>query len=85
MLNEYEQLWASGAAQALDAHLTNHVFAPSVNPVLVVFIYICILFFLYDVIFCLPIRVENMKRIFIYLQYYYYFQIFIMSAAISKF
>ena len=35
MLNECEQLWASGAAQALDARLTNHVVAPSVNPALV--------------------------------------------------
>ena len=34
MLNECEQLWASLAAQALDAPLTNHVVAPSVNPVL---------------------------------------------------
>ena len=32
MLNECEQLWASSAAQALDALLTNHVVAPSVNP-----------------------------------------------------
>ena len=33
MLNECEQLWASRAAQALDARLTNHdVVAPSVNP-----------------------------------------------------
>ena len=30
-LNECEQLWASRAAQALDARLTNHVVAPSVN------------------------------------------------------
>ena len=28
MLNECEQLWASGAAQALDARLTNHVCKP---------------------------------------------------------
>ena len=34
MLNECEQLWASIAAQALDARLTNHVVAPSVNPAL---------------------------------------------------
>ena len=34
MLNECEQLWASGAAQALGARLTNHVVAPSVNPAL---------------------------------------------------
>ena len=34
MLNECEQLWASRAAQALDARLTNHVVAPSVNPAL---------------------------------------------------
>ena len=34
MLNEFEQLWASRAAQALDARLTNHVVAPSVNPAL---------------------------------------------------
>ena len=35
MLNECEQLWASRAAQAFDARLTNHVvaqLAPSVNP-----------------------------------------------------
>ena len=32
MLNECEKLWASRAAQALDARLTNHVVAPSVNP-----------------------------------------------------
>ena len=31
MLNECEQLWASRAAQELDARLTNHVVAPSVN------------------------------------------------------
>ena len=31
MLHECEQLWASRAAQALDARLTNHVVAPSVN------------------------------------------------------
>ena len=35
MLNECEQWWASRAAQALDARLTNHVVAPSVNPGLV--------------------------------------------------
>ena len=29
MLNECEQLWASRAAQALDARLTNHVVALS--------------------------------------------------------
>ena len=29
---ECEQLWASRGAQALDARLTNHVVAPSVNP-----------------------------------------------------
>ena len=34
MLNECEQLWTSRAAQALDARLTNHVVAPSVNPAL---------------------------------------------------
>ena len=34
MLNECQQLWASRAAQALDARLTNHVVAPSVNPAL---------------------------------------------------
>ena len=34
MLNECKQLWASRAAQALDARLTNHVVAPSVNPAL---------------------------------------------------
>ena len=34
MLNECEQLWASRAAQALDARLANHVVAPSVNPIL---------------------------------------------------
>ena len=34
MLNECEQLWSSRAAQALDARLTNHVVAPSVNPAL---------------------------------------------------
>ena len=34
MLNECEQLWASRAAQAFDARLTNHVVAPSVNPAL---------------------------------------------------
>ena len=34
MLNECEQLWASRAAQALDARLTNHVVDPSVNPAL---------------------------------------------------
>ena len=34
MLNECEQLWASRAAQALDARLTNHVVAPSLNPAL---------------------------------------------------
>ena len=34
MLNECEQLWASRAAQTLDARLTNHVVAPSVNPAL---------------------------------------------------
>ena len=34
MLNECEQLWVSRAAQALDARLTNHVVAPSVNPAL---------------------------------------------------
>ena len=37
MLNECEQLWVSRAAQALDARLTNHVVAPSVNPALDVF------------------------------------------------
>ena len=31
MLNECEQLWASRTAQALDARLTNHVVASSVN------------------------------------------------------
>ena len=31
MLNECGQLWASRAAQALDARLTNHVVDPSVN------------------------------------------------------
>ena len=31
MLNECKLLWASRAAQALDARLTNHVIAPSVN------------------------------------------------------
>ena len=31
-VNECEQLWASHAVQALDARLTNHVVAPSVNP-----------------------------------------------------
>ena len=30
MLNEYEKLWVSRAAQALDTRLTNHVVAPSV-------------------------------------------------------
>ena len=34
MLNECEQLGASRAATALDARLTNHVVAPSVNPAL---------------------------------------------------
>ena len=34
MLNECGQLWASRAAQALDARLTNHVVDPSVNPAL---------------------------------------------------
>ena len=34
MSNECEQLWASRAGQALDARLTNHVVAPSVNPAL---------------------------------------------------
>ena len=34
MLNECEQLWASRAAQALDALLTNHIVAPRVNPAL---------------------------------------------------
>ena len=34
MLNECEQLWASRAAQALDARLPNHAVAPSVNPAL---------------------------------------------------
>ena len=34
MLNECEQLWASRTAQALDDRLTNHVFAPCVNPAL---------------------------------------------------
>ena len=34
MLNECGQLWASRAAQALDARLTNHVVYPSVNPAL---------------------------------------------------
>ena len=34
MLNECGQLWASRAAQALDARLTNYVVAPSVNPAL---------------------------------------------------
>ena len=34
MLNERGQLWASRAAQALDARLTNHVVDPSVNPAL---------------------------------------------------
>ena len=34
MLNECEQFWVSRAAQALDARLTNHVVAPSVNPAL---------------------------------------------------
>ena len=34
MLNECEQFWASRAAQPLDARLTNHVVAPSVNPAL---------------------------------------------------
>ena len=32
MLNECEQLWASLAAQALEARLTNDVVVPSVNP-----------------------------------------------------
>ena len=32
MLHECEQLCAARAAQALDARLTNHVVAPSVNP-----------------------------------------------------
>ena len=34
LLSECEQLWASCAAQALDARLTNRVVAPSVNPAL---------------------------------------------------
>ena len=34
MLNECEQLGASRDAKALDARLTNHVVAPSVNPAL---------------------------------------------------
>ena len=34
MWNECEQLWASRAAEALDARLTTHVIAPSVNPAL---------------------------------------------------
>ena len=34
MLNECEQLWASRVAQALDARLSTHVIAPSVNPAL---------------------------------------------------
>ena len=34
MLNVCEQLWASRAAQALDARLANHVVAPSVDPAL---------------------------------------------------
>ena len=34
MLNECGQLWASRAAQALDARLTNHVVDASVNPAL---------------------------------------------------
>ena len=34
MLNECGQLWASRAAQALDARLTNHVVYPSVIPAL---------------------------------------------------
>ena len=34
MLNECGQLWASRAAQALDARLTNHVVDPSINPAL---------------------------------------------------
>ena len=34
MLNECEQLWASLAAQALDARLTNHLVVPCVNPAL---------------------------------------------------
>ena len=34
MLHECEQLWASRASQALDARLTNHVVALSVNPAL---------------------------------------------------
>ena len=34
MLIECQQLWASRAAQALDARITNHVVAPSVNPAL---------------------------------------------------
>ena len=37
MLNECKQLWASRAAQALDARLTNHVVALSVNPALAEF------------------------------------------------
>ena len=32
MLNECEPLWASRVDQALDARLTNHIGAPSVNP-----------------------------------------------------
>ena len=32
MQNECEQLWAARAAQALDARLTTHIVAPSVNP-----------------------------------------------------
>ena len=34
MLNKCGQLWASRAAQALDARLTNHVVDHSVNPAL---------------------------------------------------
>ena len=34
-LNECGQLWASRAAQALDARITNHVVDRSVNPALV--------------------------------------------------
>ena len=40
ILNECGQLWASRAAQALDARLTNHVVDPSVNPALGNHVYI---------------------------------------------
>ena len=76
MLNECGQLWASRAAQALDARLTNHVVYPSVNPALDVtstyFYTVIFMFYLayMDVFFNLPISKIIHIAIYIYIYKY---------------